>query len=811
MVRLLTRQASHTYGVLDPLVVERRDTKFTAASLSAALNVVMLPQGGYVDRGGSTRMTVLRRRLLAVALDVSMLSAPNGGTVAQLTDDDEATLFTTAAIAADPFVVLAIDLGAASPFNAIDLTGFKASAGVRDDCVSVQYKDGVSWIDIGAPFHLRLEGRSRRFALPPETGNLSAQEFRVVVTGGAGPGAISLAGIGLWKETSQLSETVVRAFNYTKGVSYQLALSKYNLDIFRDGVWQAAIAAPWLESQLAGIKRETSYDTVLFFHQGFKTRKLLRQGSDREWQMEAAPYENQPRADYGATYTNGVNEVQRVSLYGDNLAGNYFQLILEGNKSDEILIDNTDATTAASIKAKLEVLPGVDPGLTCSSPSSRKFLVEFSGGDNAGKNWQEMTALIQALDRFVGVTTVTQGKPAGEDIMSDLRGWPAAGRYAQERLLLGGITGRPNTLMASMTGEPFNYDTEPEGAAASLSYDITGEENTIREFLVGKTVLIFTDGSVYHLASQKLSAEEAPELFHSDAPGIDANLPALSLANAIYYIQRGGQALVKLNFDELQQNFIGENASVLSAFLMDRPKDWTLRRATTGNDADLIFYINQDGTLVSLTLMQSQEVSGFAPHATQGEFLSLATDGDQTVWMVCRRNVAATERIVLERMDPEDQLDSAFSFNLGSPGNTITGLEGYEGQTLHVWADGKPQGQYLVASGQIVLPRNVTSGRCGYWTAPFATDTPFQPEEEAQRPGARNKRVFGVDISVVDTTALAVAANGGAAQPVVINAPKTGTIEMEGFPGFTRNAQVTITQTVPGRLKVRSVKKRIAA
>jgi hypothetical protein len=276
-------------------------------------------------------------------------------------------------------------------------------------------------------------------------------------------------------------------------------------------------------------------------------------------------------------------------------------------------------------------------------------------------------------------------------------------------------------------------------------------------------------------------------------------------------VQRGGQSLTQITYSELEQNFLGDNASVLSAFLVDNPKDIAIRRATRSNDADLLLYVNQDGRLVTLTLMRSQDVSGFAPHATEGEFVSLCTGADQTVWLVCKRNVAGAERMVLERMDPDDFLDSATPFDLGTPGTVIPGLSGYEGQDVYVFADGKHQGIFNVAGGTVVLPRAVTSGRVGFWTAPRATDTPFQPDEEAQRPLARIRRVFGVTLSVLDTAAVSVSANGGEIYAHVLNEPFTGTIELEGFPGFTRDAQVTVSQSVPGRLKVRSVKKKIAA
>jgi hypothetical protein len=810
MVRVLTQQASHTYGVLDPLVIERRDTKFLAASLADARNVIMLPQGGYVDRGGSTRKTLLRRKLAAVTVSAAMISAPNGGTAANLSDGNAATLFTTAAVAGDPFVVASIDFGAPMLLCAVDLFDAVAGTAGRDDCLAVQWLDGATWRNITDAFRLDLAARTRRFAVAPAAANITARQLRVIVSGGAGPGTVSLSGLRVFTETTTISDAVVRGFNYEPTISYQLVVSENNLDVFKDGVWQAAVPLDVTETQVRALKRETDYATVLLFGQFLATREMQRQGSDREWNIRPAPFKNIPRSDYGATYVNGVNEVQRLRFFSMTTA-DAFQLIFNGAKTAEIAIGGSWATAAVNVKAALEAMPGVAPGLTVTSPAAAQIDVSFTGGDNAGRNWLQMEALVLQSSHYISITTVSEGKAPGEDLFSALRGYPAVGRFSQERLVAGGITQSPSTLVASVTGEVYNFNTELGGAAAATSFDIAGEQNAIREIFASTTTLIFTDNSVWHLRSAVLSAEDVPELRRSDAPGIDPNLPALSLANAIFYVQRGGQTIMKLNFSALEENFVPDNASVLSASLVRRPIDWTLRRSTEGNDSDLLFYINDDGSLVSLTLMQAQEISGFAPHVTDGKYVSLCVDGDQNVWQICERDVAGATRMILERMDPDLQLDSAIEFSFEVPSSALLNLDDYEGKSVWAVADGKVQGPFAVIAGGITLAAPATAVRLGLWIPPLATDTPFQPEEEQQRPMARNKRVFGIDVSVVDTTSLAIAANGNAAVPLVLNEPKTGVIETEGWPGFTRTAQVTLTQTRPGRLLVRSVKKRISA
>jgi hypothetical protein len=811
MTVTLTAKASHTYGVLDPLVIERRDTKFLQASLSDALNVIMLPQGGYMDRGGSTRKAMIRRKLASIVVTAGMFVAPNGGTIVNLLDGNDATLFTTAVVAGDPFVLWTLDLGVAQKLAAVDLFDIVAASAERNTCVQVQWLDGVTWRMLGAALDLAKSKHRRRCAIDPTTGFFMARQLRMVITGGAGLGTISLSGLKLWTETDTYSDGVIRNFNFKLGVNYKLALSENSLDVFRDGVWKAAAPASWSADVVRAIKRTSDYATVLLFHESFPSLELQRQGSDTEWNLRPVPFTNIPRADYGASYANGVDEVQRVRIYGATAATDAFQLILDGNKTDEIQLGASWAITATNTNAKLELLAGVNPGLTVTSPATGQLDITFTGGGNAAKDWPQMEGLIFVSGAYISVSTVAKGKAAGEDIFSATRGYIGVGRFAQERLLAGGITERPATYLASVTSQVYNFDQELSGAAASLSFDISGESNSLRDFFISRTIVLFTDSEVYHLATPVLSATDTPELFRSDAPGIDQYLPVLSLGNALYYMQRGGQTLIKLDYDELKKNFLGVNASVLSASLVNKPIDWCVRRSTESNDSDLLMYINQDGRLVTLTLMSEQDVSGFAPHQTTGEFKSICVDGDEVAWWLVKRDVSGEDRLILERMEPDMMLDGAIEYSFELATSDVLNLEAFEGQEVWAVADGVVQGPFDVTGGAVHLDTPATTVRVGTWIAPFATDTDFVPEEDQKRPMARLKRVFGVDVSVKDTTSLALIVNGNAAVPFVINAATTDTLVTEGWPGFTVGGKVTTTQTRPGRKIVRMVKKRIAA
>jgi hypothetical protein len=507
-------------------------------------------------------------------------------------------------------------------------------------------------------------------------------------------------------------------------------------------------------------------------------------------------------------------------------------MTVEGEVSAGIPVDRGGTNmNAATLQAGLEALPNVDPGLTVTKPDgidSQNLTVEFSGGFNAGRPWALMVGrAIEDTDGVVSVTRKQKGKKPGEPVMSATRGWPAVGRYVQQRLILGGFKSRPKSFIMSNVGEVFNLDTERVGPTAARLYDIDDDDtNVIRDITVGRALQLFTDGSVWMMEFDVLDADKTPILIKSDSPGISKNVRPTSIDNQQFYVQRGGETLRSMVFNEIEQNWLADNASVISASLMHDPVDSALRRAILGNDADMLFLPLENGDMLAITLMRTQEVSGFVTQRTAGLIKSIAVDAEEIAWLIVQRNVQDFQRNCFERMEPAKVLDGALEVDYGSQVSLLTNLIKYKNQTVHVFGDDDWLGQFLVSdTGTIdISPETARFVRVGYWIAPYALDVPFYPQEEQKYPMAAMKRVFAVEFSLLDTTSFAIYANGDkirnvplvhldtdeADTPLTL-LPFTGRRRLEGLPGFTATAQLGITQVFPGRMTCRSITKEIVA
>lgn len=123
MAQEILRQVNFNGGELSPQAVGRRDLKAYVSSLALALNMLATSEGPIRRRPGLRHVDRIRNKLEPVALTEVMLTAPNGGDVADLVAGEGFTT-ATAMEAVDPYVVAAIDFGVPTTVSLIDLIDF---------------------------------------------------------------------------------------------------------------------------------------------------------------------------------------------------------------------------------------------------------------------------------------------------------------------------------------------------------------------------------------------------------------------------------------------------------------------------------------------------------------------------------------------------------------------------------------------------------------------------------------------------------------------------------------------------------------
>lgn len=221
----------------------------------------------------------------------------------------------------------------------------------------------------------------------------------------------------------------------------------------------------------------------------------------------------------------------------------------------------------------------------------------------------------------------------------------------------------------------------------------------------------------------------------------------------------------------------------------------------------LLFVLRADGAVASCTYDRDQDVIGWALQTFSGGAVeSSATipdqDADRTMMLV-RRTIDGNTVRYLELLDSDTYTDCAIKGTSGSPTATWTGLGHLEGQTVSIRADGIPQPQKIVQSGQIVLALTASSVEIGL---PLSMRVKMLPPEVSGGAGVvkgSEVRVHKVLVDVLDTIGLTVNGQQVAFRQLgdgVLDSqvrPFTGIKEVPGLDWETGGGAVEITHDDP--------------
>ncbi len=852
MGRRATLQATFTKGELDPDLSERTDLEHYYDSAAAAPNSVFHPQGGVSDRGGfalvsdadvlaSGTRRRLRRRIAPVHITGDNLTAVNGGTTPYLVDQDAATVFQTNACTAAVFVVVEIDLGVAQWVDLVDLVAFSAELAPSDNCLAVQYWTGAAWTTFADPLdaapakHIRTTARTRRFGTAPGGPGgvrISARNWRIVALNASGViGRITIGGLRLWSERPDLGSIDVREVARATDASYELVVTERNVDVFESQRYVASIPLALPDQMIAELNYTGGFDTLLLFHEMLETPRIVRQGAAGEWDIGVAPVENVPDLKPQITFTGDQDEIQELTFVGLE-PGDLLQVTL----GDLIAAPLTFATFAglpAQIVAALAALPGVDAaGVGATLSGAQSVTVRFTGA-NGARAWPMLSGLSPAT---VAVTTriVQAGLLSTGKLFEARTGWPRAGAFVQQRLVLGGFRAAPTSLMFSRpnswsfldTSDPMTADL---GFLRTLNAD--GIE-IITQIFVGRHLQVFTEAGEWYAASQTFDATQAMAMIRVSSHGIRRAVPIAFADGASLFVQAGGLTLRDFLWKDAEQSYSAEPLTVLSPQILTDVVDVAHRSARSVTEGNLILLVNADGTAGCLTLLRGQNVVAGSPWSTEGAFKVAMCD-------VQHRLYAVTERAGehwLELWTPDMPLD--FATTVAGDGLTvITGAHHLEGRD-DVWAiaDDEVLGPFTVTAGAFAL--GLAADRVTYGLAPAWRLRPQVVREKinAETPFRAPGRIYEVELALKKTGHLTLGTNGGAHREVPIlrvgdrhadggplqtedgGAPGlpmmqrlyTGNVRISGLLGFSKTPFVELSRSVPSPVHVKSIRQEIA-
>ncbi len=411
---------------------------------------------------------------------------------------------------------------------------------------------------------------------------------------------------------------------------------------------------------------------------------------------------------------------------------------------------------------------------------------------------------------FIQIVTHAPTTEWMEQSYSQLRGYPAAVGFHENRLWFGGTLSQPDTVWASKSGLFYNFDigTAQDDDGLELVMSI-GEVATIRHFVSNRDIHIFTAGSEFFIPTfenQPITPSNA-RVKRQTSFGSSFVRPQ-PFYGATIFSQIGGKMIRQFVFDDSQQAYKADPISLLSSHLISDPVQMCVISGAVNTAESFVFAQNFTGEIAVYNLNRVEGVAGWTRFETNGSFHSVTAIGNR-VFAVIKTNLGSgTNSFVFTELNQNVSLDL---------GNTYTGTAGVftvsnffeNGAQVDVISATDYLGKFTVSGGQInvsAVDASLTSCQVGFGfdvelkTNPIDVNTAIGPETGQPRSLSRVILDMSETLSVsVNNKKLIIRkVNNDFSQP---RQAVTGKREFYLL-GYNKDPQVTVTQTAPMFIQV---------
>lgn len=479
-------------------------------------------------------------------------------------------------------------------------------------------------------------------------------------------------------------------FQYTTDEAYLFAFSNNKVSIYYNNSKVAELTTPYSNYDLishyendgrmvdSGINFTQTLSTMIVYHEKYAPRIIKRGASHSAWTIETASFDNIPIVDFGdKNYTNGVDEVQRVSAASRSggarwFWGDTFVLILEDEETSPISMTNPDvagtaATLATNMQIELNRLPNVDAGdivVSAENPGAKStetgYIVTFTS-KSGSRPWGAMGFRVISSPEAptLQITVTTRGARPGEDAISDERGWPRCGVFFQGRHWMAGSRSLPNTIFATRAAT--DWDLNNKKMSDDYGFMYSSDTDDVPIFLniyAGRHLQFFSTAGEFYvpISDREGVTPNNMALRRTTSRGMRAGTRVAEVDGATVFIHSQGKTLYEFIFADTEAAYQANSISLLASHLMRNPVSLAMRKSTSTSSADLMLMPNADGTMTVLCTIRTQEVNAFTLWETKGAYIDACSIYDDMYVAVTRTVDGVTENYI-EQFDDDMTVD----------------------------------------------------------------------------------------------------------------------------------------------------------
>ena len=301
---------------------------------------------------------------------------------------------------------------------------------------------------------------------------------------------------------------------------------------------------------------------------------------------------------------------------------------------------------------------------------------------------------------------------------------PNAGGFFQQRLIAGGFSDAPASLMGSVVGYPRDFlgQIPPQDDGGFLFQLNSIQPQEIRWIAPLRQLLVGTSYGEWILSANRPLTPTNVEAVQHGSWGSEQVAPTIA-GHEVVFVQRGGNVLRALAYNLESDGYVSRDLTAFASHLFENT---SIERLLFYQDRELggvpLIWVLAGGAVYTLTLSSEQQVMAWARQEFVGSVEDVGNIGEAGVelprlYMIRKNQPTWVPVYTLEKLAPpfEDrQIDSIHANFVdsharvsGSGVSKIYGLEHLSGYLVHAIVDGTVYKDLEVEDGAVSLP---TSG-----------------------------------------------------------------------------------------------------
>lgn len=480
-----------------------------------------------------------------------------------------------------------------------------------------------------------------------------------------------------------------------------LAYTAYTIGGTASPVYE--IASSYVEADLAAISYTQSADVLTLCHPDHPVRELRRLGATN-WTLTDVVFGPVVEAPTGVTATaTGAGATTH----------RYVVTSIDAYTYEESLASTPDdCTNDLTIAGQYNTVAWSEPVATPVAGSA----VYKQKGTAYGYVGQVAQGTLTFVDDNI-VPDMSKAPPEAADPFAGVDDYPSAVTYTQQRRCFGATNNRPQNIWMTRSATEANFcQSVPLRDDDAIIFGIKGaQQNRIRHLVPLDDLVALTAGGVYVVRAADGSVLTPSTVDPRPQSSVAASQvqPALAESACLYSQEHGSHVreVLYVSDNTGRAGYSNNDVSLLAPHLFDGYE--VVSMAFSNNSTlPVLWAVRDDGVLLGMTYVPSQNVRAWHQHTTRGVFESVATvseDAEVALYAIVRRTVNGRTVRYIERMHQRlyESLEEVFAVDAGvtytGPAQSVFWAPHLKGMELVGVADGGAVSVTVSSAGRIGL------------------------------------------------------------------------------------------------------------